>query len=116
MRAPAWVVEVLLASGGVDPRRLEMAERVHADPHLAPRRRDRELGDSLERLGIVDAIAGGISVFKAATATAARDPGGRAVGSSQPRHRSIHSSAPVAGRFDGDEAGYTRDGELISRA
>src|SRR6185312_2437679 len=43
--APALVVQVLLASGGVDARRLQVAERVRADPDVLPRRRDAELAD-----------------------------------------------------------------------
>ena len=37
-------------AGCVEPGRLQVAERVHADPDLTPRRRDRELGHAFQRL------------------------------------------------------------------
>ena len=57
--APLRVVEVLLAAGGVDPRGLQVAARVRADPHVLPGRRDAELGDPLDVLGLGDALAVG---------------------------------------------------------
>ena len=46
--APARVVEVLLASGGVDSGRLEMPEGIRADPDVLPCRRNRQLLDPQE--------------------------------------------------------------------
>src|ERR1700744_5014773 len=70
-----------------------MATRIHADPYLAPCRRDRELDDALERLGIVDPPAIGIAVFEAAPAAAPCDSRRSAVRSSQSRH--LHSRYPL---------------------
>jgi hypothetical protein len=84
--APLVVVAVLLAAGVVDPRRLEVAVRVEADPHVPPCGRDRQVGDALERLRIVDSLPVRIEVLEAAAPAAPRDAGRRAVGSSQPRH------------------------------
>jgi hypothetical protein len=49
--APARVIQVLPASGGVDTGGLQVAERVRADPHVFPRRRDDQVSDALEILG-----------------------------------------------------------------
>jgi hypothetical protein len=68
------VVAVLLAPGVVDARRLEMASRVRADPHVLPRRRDRELADAREHLWIVD-LAPVVVVGEPAPALDAGDPG-----------------------------------------
>src|ERR1700689_4081071 len=43
--APELVVEVLAAPGCVDAGCLQMAERIRADPHVSPRRRDYERMD-----------------------------------------------------------------------
>ena len=67
------VVEVLLAPGGVDPGRLDVAERVGADPDLLPGRRDRQLADPLQRLVVLDPLAVGVEVGEAAAAAAADD-------------------------------------------
>ena len=54
--APGVVVAVLLAPGRVRPRRLDVPVRVRADPDVLPRRRDRELGDPGQHLGLVDPL------------------------------------------------------------
>ena len=84
--APLVVVAVLLAPGIVDPRRLEVAERVEADPHVPPCRRHGQVGDALERLRVVDPLPVRVEVFEAAAPPAPRDAGRRTIGSSQPRH------------------------------
>ena len=52
--APGRVVEVLLAPGVVDARRLDVAVRVRADPDLLPGRRDRRAPDPLDHLAVGD--------------------------------------------------------------
>ena len=52
--APAVVVAVLLAPGGVDAGRLDVAHRVGADPDVLPGRRDGELADPLEHARLAD--------------------------------------------------------------
>jgi hypothetical protein len=73
MGSPAVVVEVLLASGRIDPGRLKMAPRVQADPDLTPGRWDRELADPFEHLRVIDGGAVGIDVLEASTSPAAAD-------------------------------------------
>jgi hypothetical protein len=80
--APVVVVAVLLAPGGVRPRRLEVAAGVRADPDVLPRGRDRELGDAGERLRLVDPLPVVVDVREAAAAADAPDPGSGAVGAS----------------------------------
>jgi len=46
--APAWVIAILLASARVAADRLNVPERVGADPHLRPGRRDHQCLDSME--------------------------------------------------------------------
>jgi hypothetical protein len=45
--APALVVQVLLTPSRIGPGRLEMAQRIWADPHVLPCGRDRERAYSL---------------------------------------------------------------------
>ena len=82
-RAPVGVVQVLLAPGGVDSRRLQVTARVHADPHVLPRGRDRQLADAGERLLVVDALSVGIEELEPAPAPPARDARLRTIDSSQ---------------------------------
>jgi hypothetical protein len=81
--APAWVVEVLLAAGGVGAGRLDVAPGVRADPDVLPRRRDHELLDALEYLGVVHAPRAVGLVDEAAPAARAPDARTRAVGAAQ---------------------------------
>ena len=64
-RAEARVVEVLLAPGAVDARRLESRSRVRRDPDVRPGGRDRERADALELLLVVDRPAVGVDVAEA---------------------------------------------------
>ena len=50
--APGVVIAVLLSPPRIPPRRLDVRSRVGRDPHLAPRRRNRELADARERAGV----------------------------------------------------------------
>jgi hypothetical protein len=77
--APALVVEVLLAPGCVEAGGLQMAQRVCADPDLAPRRRDRKRADALAHLSVVYALSCTIEVLESATSATPRESGGSAV-------------------------------------
>ena len=93
--APRVVVAVLLAARGVDPRGLQVAVRVRADPDVLPGGRDAELADALEHLGLVDALAVVVEVREAAARAPAGDPGAGAVGAAEPGH---FSSLPMRAR------------------
>src|SRR5205085_12598312 len=71
---PALVVPVLTAARSIRADGLQMPIRVGADPDVLPCRRDRERADALERLGVVDASAGGVDVNESPPAPAADDP------------------------------------------
>jgi hypothetical protein len=80
------VVEVLLAPGDVVASRLDVAARVVADPDVRPRRRDHQVFDSGQRLGITNGRALLVLVAEAATAADTPDPGIGAVDASQAWH------------------------------
>jgi hypothetical protein len=71
------VVTVLLAARFVDPGRLDVAERVGADPDLLPGGRDGQVADPLQRVLVGDRGAGGVLEGEAAAALAAVDAGAR---------------------------------------
>src|SRR4029079_2208162 len=83
--APARVVEVLLAALVVDPRRLDVAAGIRADPDLLPGRRDDELVDAPEDLRVVDTRAIGVEVDEPAAVAAPPQARARAVGTAQAR-------------------------------
>ena len=91
---PGLVVAVLLAAGGVDPGRLDMAEGVRADPHLLPGRRDRQLADPRQGLLVLHPPAVGVEVAEPLAAPAAGDSRAGAVGAPQPAPR----ASPAAHR------------------
>jgi hypothetical protein len=100
MGAPMLVVEVLLAPCRIEARRLEMSAWVHADPHIAPRRRDRQRADPFEHLRIADSLAVGIEVLVAASASAPGDARGGTVRSAQSWHRPTNSGPRPWPPFD----------------
>jgi hypothetical protein len=91
-RAPGVVVAVLLAPGDIRARRLEMAVRVRADPDVLPRGRNRELGDPLQHLRIVDPLAPLVDVAEAASVPAAADAGPGAVDAAEAAGHDCRSS------------------------
>src|SRR5579884_1106435 len=80
---PERVVEVLLAARRIDPCRLEVAEGILTDPHVAPRRRDRERAHTLERLAIAHCAARFVDVAEPAPPPHASQPRPGAVGAAQ---------------------------------
>jgi hypothetical protein len=78
------------------PRWPQMTILVGADPDIPPRRRDREVRDPLEGLGVLDPIAVEVEVLEATAARPPRDARRRAVASPQPRDRRT--------TLDGDDA------------
>ena len=70
--APARVVQVLLAPAVVDAGGLDVAARVRADPDVLPGRRDHQLVDPLQHLGVGDALAVGVEVLEPLAAPPAR--------------------------------------------
>src|SRR5437764_1247047 len=84
MLAPAWVVQVLLAPGGVDPRRLQMPQRVRANPHVRPGRRDREAPHALEHLAVAHGRSLLVDVRKSPPPSSSLQTGLRAVRSPKP--------------------------------
>jgi hypothetical protein len=72
---PGGVIEVLLAVRLVAPDRLQMGMGVGRDAHVAPCRRDHQIGNALSRLG----IAHGGAILTKAEATAAPHPRDRQV-------------------------------------
>ena len=89
--APARVVQVLPAAGGVDAGGLKVAERVRAQPHVLPRRRHGELADPIEDCLGLDRAAVLVLVAEAPA------PAGPAAS----RVRSSQSAAAVRRRFAG---------------
>lgn len=59
------MVQVLLAPRRINPRCLQVPERIGADPNLLPGWRDRQLADPRQRLPILDPLAVGIAVAEA---------------------------------------------------
>src|SRR5699024_2362588 len=57
--APLGAIDVLQTPGLIPPRVLDVARPVRSEPHLLPRRRDREIGDP-PRIG--DLLAAGAGV------------------------------------------------------
>jgi hypothetical protein len=75
--APARMIAILLASARVAADYLNVSERVGADPHLRPRRRDHERLDSMEhcRIGHRSAVGADVSeASRPAGAANARRP------------------------------------------
>ena len=87
--APARVVEVLLAAALVDAGGLDVAAGVRADPHVLPGRRDHQLVDARQDLGILDALAVGVEDREAAAAPTPAQAGAAAV--DLPQARSVHA-------------------------
>jgi hypothetical protein len=75
LAAPFVVVAVLLAPGGVGAGGLQVAERVGADPHVLPGRRDAERADPGEHVGVGHPAAVAVAVLEALPALAPGDPG-----------------------------------------
>jgi hypothetical protein len=74
-RAPARVVEVLLASRGVDAGGLQMTIRVRADPDIGPGGRDRELADPREHFLVADPVTVRVQVLESSAAPPSADAG-----------------------------------------
>ena len=114
--APIGVVEVLLAARRVDPCRLQVAARVHADPYVLPGGRDRQLADAGQRLLVVEPAAVGQQEFEPATAAAALDARLGTIDASQSAHRPLPLSPPEtvanARRLEPLVAGYAPGGML----
>src|SRR3954452_501538 len=71
---PGVVIAVLLAPGVVVSGRLDVTARVGADPHVGPRRGNRERADPVPCLGVLDRIAVLVEVREPPAATDAPDP------------------------------------------
>ena len=112
--APALVVQVLPPSGGVGPRRLQVAQRVRADPHVRPGRRDRERADASDRLVVLDRFAVRPGVREAATTALPPDPRTVARHPSQPRHRAEGVARGTRGQTTGPRRGPRSRGYLPS--
>jgi len=85
--APAPVVQILLASGGVDARGLQVTLGVGADPHLPPGRGNGQRADALDHLGIRDASPRLVAEAETAAPAAAAQAGTGAVRTAQARQR-----------------------------
>jgi hypothetical protein len=70
-RAEFRVVEILAPTRAVDSGRLELGTGPRRDPHIAPGRRDRELLDPLDLLGIRNPLSTRIHVLEVALSTLA---------------------------------------------
>src|SRR5262245_5668925 len=81
--APARVVQVLPATAVVAAGGLDVAGRVRADPHVLPGRRDHQIADALQDLGVGHALAVGVEVLEPLAPAAPANAGARAVGSPQ---------------------------------
>src|ERR1700760_3753481 len=57
MLAPLGVIEVLLATGRVDPGGLQVTHGIRADPHVLPGGWDRHRAYALEDLRVIDRVA-----------------------------------------------------------
>ena len=112
VRPPALVVEVLLAAGSVDAGGLKVSQRIHADPHLPPRRRHRERGDAREHLRVVDPLPVRVQVFGRAPPPAAPDARGRARRPAKPGRHQVSPSTPGRSASEGPapNAGAYRSG------
>ena len=66
--APPRVIAVLLAAARIAAGGLHVAERMRADPHVPPRRRDGERRDPADRLLVGHGASVGIHVAEARTA------------------------------------------------
>src|SRR5437763_2919521 len=86
--APALVVEVLLAPGGVESGGLQVAVGERADPHLLPGGRDPELVDPAQHLRVLDLAAAVVEVLESLSAPPAADSRPGAVGFPKSRHGS----------------------------
>src|SRR2546421_2984169 len=95
--APLAVVEVLLAALLVDARRLDVAAGERADPDLLPRRRDDEVADAREDLGVGDALAVRVDVDEAAAGAPAPDT--RSAGLRPAQARAGRRDLPGPGRL-----------------
>ena len=84
---PGGVVQVLAPAGGVGAGGLQVTERVAADPHVLPRRRDRQRGDALQRLGVLHRSTPGVLIGEATATPPAGEAGGRGVGAMESWHR-----------------------------
>jgi hypothetical protein len=73
------VVAVLLAAGFIDAGRLDVTERVGADPYLLPGGRDRQLADPGQGFLVGDPLTARVAVGETAAVAAPLDPGGGAV-------------------------------------
>src|SRR4051794_20649698 len=86
--APALVVEVLLAAGGVESGGLQVAVRERADPHFLPGGRDAELVDPAQHHCVLDLAAAVVEVLESLSTPPAADSGPGAVGFPKSRHGS----------------------------
>ncbi|GGO66795.1 hypothetical protein GCM10010910_27050 [Microbacterium nanhaiense] len=62
---PVGMVEILRAARVVHPDGLKVTVGARADPHVPPRRRDRERADPRERLLVADARAARVAILEA---------------------------------------------------
>ena len=99
--APAVVVAVLLASPRVHPGRLDVPQRVRADPDLLPGRRDGECPDPLDDVVVLDPLARRVvEVLEAPPPPPASDsgennrPASRLMPPRLPRRGAVRRAAP----------------------
>jgi hypothetical protein len=72
---PSRVVAVLLPPACIAPRRLDMAVRARADPHVFPRRRDNQRPNSEKSTGIANGASLRIAVSERLPPSDSRDAG-----------------------------------------
>src|SRR5438270_56008 len=87
LQRAAVVASVRPPTRGISARRLNMSVGRRTDPHVRPRRRDREVTDPLQRRGVGDATATGVDVRETAPALHPPDSGLGTVDPPESGHR-----------------------------
>src|SRR5438552_6280639 len=83
--SPALVIAVLLSAPSIAPGGLDVTDRARRDPHIGPRRRDRESSDSFELALVADRDAVAVGVDEPAPVPPAANAGLVVVRVAQPR-------------------------------
>src|SRR5262249_13288347 len=73
--APLRVIAILLPPARIAARRLEMAARIGANPHVGPRGRDHERADARQHGGVADAAAVLVDIAETAARANTADAG-----------------------------------------
>src|SRR5207249_167177 len=94
---PDVVVPVLAAPPGVDAGGLDVAVGHGTDPHVLPGRRDDEVLDAGEGVGVGDAAPAGVEVDESPPRPPPRQAGTAAVDAAQARH-AVAFPVPVGGK------------------